>query len=187
MCLAIYDSPEALRDLLDVCTDVLARVIKEQLEIIPPFHGGYCCVYGIWAPGLIGRSQCDMAAILSPRVYAEMVLPFDQRIFQEYEYSVIHTHSSFLHVVDALLESEHPRAIQIALDGTFDGSSIRNIVPACKKILERKSLIIIGRISAADFEYMVENLPPHGLFVHAALDEPEFARWEHSAPSWWRA
>ena len=40
MCLAIYDSPEAFRALLDAVSRVFIAVVEAQSAIIPPFEGG---------------------------------------------------------------------------------------------------------------------------------------------------
>lgn len=175
LCLAIYDSPDALKDLLDVTTEVLLEVARGQQEIIPPFHGGYCTRYGIWAPGTVAYTQCDLSALLSAKTYAELVLPFEEKICRRFDYSLIHLHSGYLHTVDALLDAEFPTTIQIALDTGSTPVTTRDLVPVCKKILERKPLVLEGHMVAADLEYLLESLPPHGLYVGAWLDEAELA------------
>ncbi|MBI2940263.1 MAG: hypothetical protein HYY04_07455 [Chloroflexi bacterium] len=171
MCLAIYDSPEAVRELLDVTTDVFIQALRAQLALIPPFHGGYCSPFGIWAPGTVARTQCDMSSLLSARTYAELVVPFEEKICREFDYSIIHLHSGYLHTVDALLEAEFPLAIQISLDTGSTPVTTRDVVSIAKRILERKPLLIEGHMTAADLQYALESLPPHGLYLSPHLDE----------------
>ena len=172
MCLAIYDDPEALRQLLSITTDVFVAVAKAQQALVPSFHGGYASYYGIWAPGTVVRTQCDMSSIMSARTYAELVIPFEDRICRQFDHSIIHLHSGYLHTVDELLDAELPQVLQIALDTGSTPVTTRDLVPVCRKILERKPLIIEGHMSRADFEYLLECLPPHGLYIIAMLDAP---------------
>lgn len=172
MCLAIYDDPEALRQLLSVTTEAFIAVAKAQQALVPPFHGGYASYYGIWAPGTVVRTQCDMSSALSAKTYAELVIPFEDRICREFDHSIIHLHSGYLHTVDELLDAELPEVIQIALDTGSTPVTTRDLVPICRKILGRKPLIIEGHMSRADFEYLLESLPPHGLYIIAMLEMP---------------
>ncbi|HEX9015959.1 MAG TPA: hypothetical protein VF960_08190 [Chloroflexota bacterium] len=173
MCLAIYDDPDALRQLLSITTDVFIEVAKAQQAIVPRFHGGYASYYGIWAPGTVVRTQCDMSSVLSASTYAELVIPFEERICRQFDHSMIHLHSGYLHTVDALLEAEFPQVLQIALDTGSTPVTTRDLVPTCRKILERKPLIIEGYMTRSDFEYLLESLPPHGLYIIAMLDPAE--------------
>ena len=76
---------------------------------------GYVNPFGIWAPGTVVRTQCDATAFLSAGHYAEWYLPYDERICEAVDYSIIHLHSCSLHTVDVLLEVERPHAIQVTL------------------------------------------------------------------------
>ena len=73
-CWAMVDEPERFKQLLEVCTDVFITVAKAWADAAPPFYGGYC-EYGIWAPGTAVRTQCDNAALLSPQIYRDFLLP----------------------------------------------------------------------------------------------------------------
>ena len=174
MCLAVYDDLEALRRLLSVTTEVFIAVAKAQQAVVPPFRGGYASYYGVWAPGTVVRTQCDMSSVLSPKTYAELVIPFEDRICREFDHSIIHLHSGYLHTVDALLDAELPQVLQIALDTGSTPVTTRDLVPICRKILQRKPLIIEGHMTRDDFEYLLESLPARGLYIIAMLEEPSY-------------
>ncbi|MHB1417009.1 MAG: hypothetical protein ACYC1C_17310, partial [Chloroflexota bacterium] len=175
-CLATADVPDVIHQLLDETTDVFIATAKGQAELVPLFHGGHCSYFGIWAPGTVVRTQCDMSALLSPKTYAELVVPFEEKVCRPFDYSVIHLHSGFLHTVDALLEAELPTCIEIALDTGSTPVTVRDLVPVCRKILARKPLIFEGHMGAEELEYVLDNLPAAGLYVNAMLDEEEMAK-----------
>ena len=173
LCLEVLDDPAGIRDLLEEVTPLFVQIGKAQTALIPPFHGGYCSQFGIWAPGTVVRTQCDMSSTTSASIYAEQFLPYDERICREFDYSVIHLHSGFLHTVDAILERELPMAIEIALDTGSTPVTTRDVVPIARKILERKPLLLEGQMSAADLAYVLANLPAAGLYVCAYIPEEE--------------
>ncbi|MHB1134491.1 MAG: uroporphyrinogen decarboxylase/cobalamine-independent methonine synthase family protein [Chloroflexota bacterium] len=179
-CLALLDYPDETHAILEATTDAFIAVAKANQALIPPFHGGYCSYFGIWAPGTVVRTQCDMSALLSAKMYKERVVPFEEKVSRPFQYSVIHLHSGFLHTVDALLEVELPGAIEFALDTGSTPVSTRDLVAVARKVLARKPLIIEGNMTAADCEYLVANLPARGLALSPMIDAAELAAWKPS-------
>ncbi|MCL5109298.1 MAG: hypothetical protein M1401_10610 [Chloroflexi bacterium] len=175
MCLAALDDPEGTRQLLEEVTPLFIKIGQAQTELIPPYHGGYCSQFGVWAPGTVVRTQCDMSSVTSAKTYADLFLPYDERICRAFDYSVIHLHSGFLHTVDAILEHEYPMAIEIALDTGSTPVTTRDVVPVAQKILARKPLLLEGPMSAVDLAYVLANLPAAGLYVCAYVPEEELA------------
>ncbi|MDA8218459.1 MAG: hypothetical protein M0Z94_12670 [Dehalococcoidales bacterium] len=176
MCLALYDTPDKAREMMAAAADVFVAVAKGQTALIPPFHGGYCSQFGIWGPGTVVRTQCDMSSIISAEMYRDLVLPYDVQICRQFDYSVIHLHSGFLHTVDALLEPEVPMAIEVALDTGSTPVTVRDLVPTFRKILARKPLLVEGRLTADEFALLMESLPPRGLFIAAQIEEEEWPK-----------
>ena len=175
LCYGVMDDPSGIRDLLEEVTPLFVQIGKAQTALIPPYHGGYCSQFGVWAPGTVVRTQCDMSSVTSAQIYAEQFLPYDERLCREFDYSVIHLHSGYLHTVDAILERELPMAIEIALDTGSTPVSTRDVAPIARQILERKPLLLEGPMSAADLGYVLANLPAAGLYVCAYVPEEELA------------
>ncbi|MHB1007304.1 MAG: hypothetical protein ACYC3S_16930 [Chloroflexota bacterium] len=175
-CVAIMDHADKVAEILDGTTDVFIDVHRANLALTPTFHDGYGCYFGIWAPDTVVRTQCDMSALLSPRVYKELVLPFEAKVCRPFAYSLIHLHSGFLHTVDALLETEYPTAIEIALDTGSTPVSAREVIEICRKILKRKPVLLEGEMTAADVEYAYDTLPAEGLYLGPSLSDAEIAR-----------
>ena len=167
MVYSMVDHPQALQAFLETVTDVFITVLKAQLERIPTVESGYVNPFGIWSPGTVVRTQCDASAFLSPRLYAEWYLPYDVRISEAVDCSVIHLHSSSLHTVDAILEQEHPDVIQATFETTPNGPSLAAMVPIFNKILESKPFIFEGPMTEDQVGYLFDACPQGGFCIKA--------------------
>ena len=165
LCFSMYDHPKELRRFLEEVTQAFIEILLEQLARIPPIEGGYVCPFGIWAPGTVVRTQCDATAFLSPEHYVQWFLPYDIRICEAVSYSVIHLHSCSLHTVDALLEAEHPHAIQVTMESEPSGPPLEVIIPIFRKILGAKPLILEGPLADAEVQLLRDELPADGLNI----------------------
>ncbi len=88
------DNKDFLNELLDLCAKIYIKTAKMQLERSKGFEGGYCNLWGLWAPGLNIRTQEDEAAFVSPKLYNEFLLPYHVREVDAFDYSTFHMHSS---------------------------------------------------------------------------------------------
>lgn len=165
MCFSIYDHPDELRRFLDVATDLFIEILHEQLARIPTIDGGYVCPFGIWSPGTVVRTQCDASAFLSAEHYAEWFMPYDVRICESVDFSIIHLHSNSLHTVDKLLGLTRPHAIQVTLDIQPSGPPLAQVLPILRRILSVKPLILEGHMSENEVQMIREELPSDGLSV----------------------
>ncbi len=173
MCMAIMDQPKDLHRLAQFCAEVFIDVAKAQEAIIPELNGGRCSPFGVWAPGTVVRTQCDMTASLSARMYEEVFFPYDREICRAFDYSVIHLHSGYLHTVDVFLKEDHPTAIQVSLDTGSTRHTVRDLIPLFARILEEKPLLIQGLMTTSELEDLLEQLPPQGLYISTETqDEP---------------
>ncbi|HLA82861.1 MAG TPA: hypothetical protein VJP78_14795, partial [Thermoleophilia bacterium] len=169
----IHDHPDECRELLELCTEAFIEIALAQQRLIPPLEGGYCSWFGIWAPGTVVRTQCDTSALIGPRWYKEVILPFEKRICEAFDYSIIHLHSGYLDTVEALLNVEKPQAIQIVIDPGGFGPPPLTLQPTFRRVLEKKPLLIEGRLTEREFETLLDELPGEGLFISAAIPEGE--------------
>lgn len=169
-CMAIYDYPDELRRLLEIGADVFIEVVQARLALTPKFCDGYLSSYGIWAPGKVARTQADNAALVSPQTYREFLLPYDEQIFESFDYPLIHLHSGCLHIADVLLSAEKLRAIQVSLDYPA-GPPVSEVLPILKRINEQKPLIITGAVTEKELEQLQETFSPRGLCMSVSIRE----------------
>ncbi len=172
MGLAFHDHPAELAEVFRACADTVVQVARAQADLIPPFHGGYCSFYGIWAPGRTHRVQTDSSSQISPRTYREHVLPHDRRVMQAFDYASMDLHSGgTFHHFEELLDVPELKAISISVDPYESAPRIARLVPKFARILERKSLVINGALKQAELRLLLDNLPPTGLAIRSRLED----------------
>lgn len=152
--------------MLELCADIFVKTVKAQWAVAPPIHGGYVNRYGVWAPGLVVRSQTDASAMISPDLFRSIVLPHDLRVLSSFPFSLIHTHSAYLHILDGFLERDNvPAAVQVGIDEPPFGPEIAGLISVFKRVLERKPLIIHGVVTEQEADLLGRVLPKRGLFL----------------------
>ncbi|MFW6289316.1 MAG: hypothetical protein ACOC2Q_05990 [Spirochaetota bacterium] len=118
----LYDSPEELRRLLDLCADSTVWLQRELRKIAPLVAGSDAsrpgsAGAGIWMPGEAPFMSEDAADLCSPEAYAEFFRTATQRILDNLGGAVIHHHVigsavhpeiAKLHGLSALQISEDP-------------------------------------------------------------------------------
>jgi hypothetical protein len=170
LCWALTDDPEGLRAVLAVCTDTFIGVARAWQAAVPRFAEGRT-LFGIWAPGSAVRTQCDNAALLSPRTYREYLLPCDERLCAAFEYPLMHTHSCFIAMVaEVLLEVKGLRGIQVSLDYP-GGPPIAQLLPTFQRLNRHLPLIITGGIAEDELELLLDQLSPRGLCLQVQIHE----------------
>jgi hypothetical protein len=172
MGLAFYDDPDVLREVLAATAQALINVARAQYALIPAFQGGWVpWAYGLWAPGSVIRFQSDSASQLSPRMYAEHILPHDRTIMRAFDYSIIDLHSGgTLHLHKPLME-EAPElnAISVTLDRYENAPSVEQLLPTLAHILTAKSLHVVGEVTPKELEMLKTQLPARGLCINVTV------------------
>jgi hypothetical protein len=173
MGLALYDAPDTIDEILSLATRAFIKVAKAQFEVIPLFHGGRTAWhYGLWGKGSVIRFQSDSSSQLSPHMYEQRILPHDRAIMQAFDRSILDLHSAgTLHLREKLLATQELDAISITLDRYENAPSVRDLVPVFAEILEQKSLLIFGEMTAKEAELLCSELPARGLSINGYLTD----------------
>ena len=184
----LYDHQEQFRRLAGRCTDLLIALLAEQQDITGPFAGGYEVEQlALWAPGRIIRMQEDGSAFFSPSLYVQHLQREDERQASSFPYSVIHLHSSSLFLLDAILNVESLKCIQINKD--VGGMEVSGMLPFFKKVQQRgKRLLIRGKLDHGDLTLLRSELSPNGLYLQIVVESPAetkrfrefFQPWDHA-------
>jgi len=161
--LELIDHPQKIQSLLDICTEAWIQTAQAQLDAIGPYLGGYISRYGVWAPGRVIRMQTDASAMISPDVYKKLILPFDMRVVESFDFSIMHTHSNYLQHIDNYLIRREPSAIQIGIDEPPFGPPVADLLDVIKKVLKSKPVIVHGGASSEEVEMLANELPHNGL------------------------
>jgi hypothetical protein len=170
----LIDEPDRAHDLVRRLTDIWIGFAAAQLKRIPPFHGGIgTYFFGLWAPLGTVWLQEDSAALLNPSLFADFILPQDQRIISAFPHSIFHLHPTKHFPYRELLDTD---LLAIELHVDTGGPSVRKLTPIYKEILASKPLLIWGEIAQDNLEYLVGTLPAQGLAVNVAVDNVDEAR-----------
>lgn len=171
----MYDHPEELRRLIDLGTEQVIEVNRRQLELIPPFAGGYVCrFYRTWSPEWAITTQQDAAASYSPALYRRFLLGSDEKVCSAFPYTIMHLHSPTVWPVDQLLELDSLNCIEINYDD--NGPKLPELGLMLKRVQEAKPLIIRGIMSADEIEWIKRELSPRGLLVNVITSSVEEAK-----------
>lgn len=164
MCADLIETPYEVDEILKELTELWIGIAQTILDIIPPFHGGYCTRMNMWAPDQAITPQNDVSTLVSPDMYEELILPYDRKIMQQFPFHCFHLHSTEHHQVEVLLKLEELTAFELTLEHTLGGPPLEVVLPKVFRILEQKPLMLC----ALDFktaEYCIEILPPEGLCI----------------------
>jgi hypothetical protein len=167
-CMAVKTEPAAADRILASCAELFIDIAQERLAATPRFAGGYLSSFGIWAPGTVVRTQVDNASMLSPATYRERVLPFDRRVFEAFDTTLIHLHSCCLHIIDDLIQEEALDCIQVSID--YPGGPLASeVLPQLQRILEHKPLIVTGPVYQAELDALRRLQPAGGLCLQVQV------------------
>jgi hypothetical protein len=166
LCLNIYDSSEALRQLAKKFTDLYIEIVWRGFELRKLWHGGFVSSWGLFAPGQLLDYQVDASNMLSAQMYEQHFLEFDRQIIENFEYSLVHVHACGLHIVGSLLKMDHLKAIEISLDRETDKTDISTIMGVAKCIQNSgKAVLIYGELSEIEIAMFTGHLSPNGLAI----------------------
>lgn len=166
------ENKKFLKQLLELCTQIWIRTAKTQCDPKTGAEWGYCSPYGIWAPCLPARSQEDVAAILSPHLYAEYLLPPESRITAAFDYTVFHMHSSArlnIYGWKDFCQESKISCLEVALDPL--GPRVTDLMETLVEINSKKPLILDSYSAKLgdEVEERISNFP--GSVLHTRWDQ----------------
>ncbi len=178
------DEPDEVRSVISQLTELWITFGRCLLEHLPLFHGGTgSFLYGLWRPGKLIWLQEDAAALLSPTMYEEFILPADRAIAAAFDHIVIHLHPTRFIPTKYLVETDLS-AIELHID--HDGPRAETLWDHYKLISASKPLCIWGDVTREDLEFIFTQVPHQGLAVNTIVESPDEAHalWEAVAGIW---
>ena len=174
MVMAMLEQPEEVAAVCAKLTDFWIAFARLQLAHIPLFHGGVgSFYYSLWAPPGTVWHQEDSATLLSPDLFAQFIRPCDARVVAALPQVILHMHPArFLPVADWL----ELGFATLELHVDEGGPGAPELYDTHRRILERSPLLIWGRLSDRDLDWIFSRLPPRGLAVNAVVAGPDEAR-----------
>jgi hypothetical protein len=180
MCFDLLEAPDEVFKILAELTDLWIGIAEAVLAKIPPFHGGYSTRMKMWAPGQAITPQNDISTLISPEMYQEFVLPWDEKIVDRFPYHSFHLHATEYHQVAGLLSLAKLTVIQLTLEHTLGGPPLEVMMPVVRRILDQKPLLLVA-LDIDTAEWCLNELPGRGLCLMVGLNDDdigaEYERW----------
>ena len=190
--LGFTDCPEAMRALLDHCATMRLNVVRRLQAMIPAWHGAYAAggyPSKVWSKRPVAYNQEDSAALLSPGLFTEFLLPCERRQCQAAKVNFIHLHSACLYPVDILLNESCYNVLEINVDHAGVAPLLTSLLPVLQKIQKAgRPLLLWGRFSQEDLRLFRGKLSPTGLSIQPIVDNIEQAHafWQALGLKPWR-
>jgi hypothetical protein len=167
----LMDEPGKSADLLMKLGHIFVEFTQEVWRRLPLFHGGYFdAQYQLWAPGPIVRLQEDATAMYSPDLYRKLVQPVDRMMAGNFSCNFIHLHSTSMYLLDAFLEIENLRCIQINIE-KFN-IPVKDMIPYFQRVQQAdRPLLVRGSFTPDEMRLVAGSLAPRGLYLHIMVEQ----------------
>ncbi len=178
LALDLYDYPDEICRLAELCSDVWIEVGKAQLALVPESDNGYlvgCAGLRCWMPEKGIWLQDDAVSVLSPHFYRELFLPQVRRIAAEFPAIAFHLHGNTLWPVDLILSVEGITVLELNYD--VGVCILDEVMGAWKRIQESgRPLLAFADVTLDELRRIVEELSPVGLSIQTLSPTMEMAR-----------
>lgn len=181
--MAMLETPGEVHAACKSLVDFWLGVAEFQLSRIPAFHGGVgSFYYNCWAPAGTVWCQEDATALLSPDLYGAFVEPALRAVVAAVDGAIMHQHSTGYVPTESYLTMDF-HALELHIDE--GGPSAEELYSRHQTILDKKPLIIWGKMTEEDLHWIFSRLPTKGLAVIHVVESAQEAAavWErYGAP-----
>lgn len=165
--------PDWVLGKLDEINQVYFQAFDALYDIIKQPDGSNAfCAFSIWGPGKTAKVQCDAAAMFSPAMFEQFVVPTLTVQCEWLDYSMFHLdgHQCIPHL-DHLLEIDALDAIEWTPDPNVPSGGNPEWYPMYKRILEAgKSVQAIG-VKHSEIKPLLDAVGPDGLYIMTHLGD----------------
>ena len=169
----LIERPEWVHKKLAEIESVFTRVFDTFYDIIKDDDGAMAYGYFmLWGPGKTGLLQCDVAAMFSPQMFDDFVIPYLKQSVDYLDYSMFHVdgHQCLGHV-DSLLEIEGLQAIEWTPDPQVPPGGSSHWYDLYKKILNAGKAVWVANIDVDDVFPLLDAIGPKGVYLNVVSAE----------------
>lgn len=165
---AMYEAPDAVHTILDMVTNLIIDFVSTQKELCEElgaeFVPNHCP--GVWVPQDWGISISeDLVAVVSPHLYEEFALPYNQRLASAFNGLHIHSCGNFTFNYENLRKIDKLRGVDMGVTETN--------YPKAVEVLKDKCLLI-PRIGFVGLDRIV-NLPSTNEYLDYVMENSDDA------------
>jgi hypothetical protein len=165
----LVDEPERMTRFLEHCSQTRSAVLQSLQKSIPAWHGTHAAggyPSKVWCKRTVAYYQEDSAALLSPKLFREFLLPLARQACELSEVNFIHLHSACLYPLAILLEDGSFDVIEINIDHEGIAPSVPELIPTFQRVQDAgRPLLLWGDCSAHQWELIRRELRPAGLSI----------------------
>ncbi|MCX7847524.1 MAG: uroporphyrinogen decarboxylase family protein, partial [bacterium] len=159
--------PNAVQQRLAELNIAYNHVFAHLHPFINDSHGGNCVsVFDIWGPGRTIKVQCDLAGMISPRMFNELVVPALVQQCQSYDYVLFHLDGSqALPHLDTLLQLDCIDAIEWTPEPGAPWGGSPRWYDLYRKILAAGKSVQAVFVALEEAEPLLQAVGSQGLFL----------------------
>jgi hypothetical protein len=176
--MGFHDDPARMEVLLRHCSQTRLAVVRALAAVTSPWHGTHAAggyPSKLWCRRPVAYCQEDSAALLSPDLFRQFVMPLHREQCRAAEVNFIHLHSSCLYPVDILLENRCYDVLEINIDHPGGSSpALPELLPVLKRIQAAGlPLLLWGELSPGEWKTLRKELSPVGLSLQPIVRQAE--------------
>ncbi len=163
----LIERPAWVHQRLQEIESAYREVFDELYGLLKEEDGGMAFGYFmLWGPGKTGLLQCDTAAMLSPKMFAEFVIPYLRESVEFLEYSMFHVDGhQCLGFVDLLLGLEKLRAIEWTPDPQVPPGGSPHWYDLYRRILQAGKSVWVANLDAEEVLPLLDAIGPKGVYL----------------------
>lgn len=144
------------------------QVFDDLYEMIKTEDGSMAFGYFmLWGPGKTGLLQCDTAAMFSPKMFDEFIVPYLRQSVEYLEHSMYHVDGhQCLENVNSLLEIDGLDAIEWTPDPQVPPGGSPHWYDLYKKILNAGKSVWVANIDVDDVIPLLDAIGPKGVYLN---------------------
>lgn len=129
--------------------------------------------FRLWAPGKVAKVQCDSAAMLSPQMFRQFVIPHLREQCEWLDYSMYHLDGKEeLHHLDALLELEALDAIEWTPNSTLPFGGDPSWYDLYRRILEAGKSVQAWLVWPHEIVPLLDAVGGKGMYILGLFTRP---------------
>ena len=174
----LIERPEFVKTRIKEINEVYFKVFDKIYEKIKDSHQGNAfAAFQIWGPGRTAKVQCDAAAMISPDMLAEFVIPALREQCRWLDYSMFHLDGTqCLQHLDLLLEIEELNAVEWTPQAGLPGGGSPKWYDLYHKILEAGKAVQAIGVAPEEVIPLFKEMGTEGMFVITRADSEKEAR-----------